>query len=56
MFFLFIQADKLAAGLFSLGLKKGDRIGMWGPNCKEWVITMYATARAGFILVGLVGC
>lgn len=46
------QADRLAAGLLSLGLKKGDRVGMLGPNSREWVITQYATARAGLILVG----
>lgn len=45
------QADQLAAGLLSLGLKKGDRVGMWGPNSQEWVVTQYGTARAGFILV-----
>ena len=49
MFFSLVscqQADRLAAALLSLGLKKGDRVGMWAPNCKEWVITQYATARA----------
>ena len=34
-----------------MGLKKGDRVGMWGPNMREWVITQFATAKAGLILV-----
>lgn len=45
------KSDKLAAGLISLGLKKGDRIGLWGPNIVEWVIAFFASARAGFITV-----
>ncbi|KAK7503793.1 hypothetical protein BaRGS_00004916 [Batillaria attramentaria] len=47
------EADRLAAGLLSLGLKKGDRVGMWAPNCREWVVTQYGTARAGLILVNV---
>ena len=46
-----LQSDRLAAGLTSLGVKKGDRVGIWAPNCIEWIIVQYATARAGFILV-----
>ena len=34
-----------------MGLKKGDRVGMWGPNMREWVITQFATAKAGLVLV-----
>ena len=34
-----------------MGLKKGDRVGMWGPNCMEWFLMQYATARAGLIMV-----
>uniref|UniRef100_A0A1Y1L9R0 Medium-chain acyl-CoA ligase ACSF2, mitochondrial n=2 Tax=Photinus pyralis TaxID=7054 RepID=A0A1Y1L9R0_PHOPY len=45
--------DQLAAGLLSLGLVKGDRIGLWAPNFIEWVVTFFATARAGFITVCL---
>ena len=41
----------MAAGLLSLGLKRGDRIGIWGPNSYEWLLTQWAAARAGFILV-----
>lgn len=47
------ESDTLAAGLLSLGLKKGDRVGIWGPNSYEWVLTQYATARAGLILVNI---
>ncbi|MBL4894902.1 MAG: AMP-binding protein, partial [Emcibacter sp.] len=42
-----------AAGLLSLGLKAGDRVGIWAPNCAEWVITQYATAKAGLIQVNI---
>ncbi|OWF52435.1 acyl-CoA synthetase family member 2, mitochondrial-like [Mizuhopecten yessoensis] len=47
------EVDKLAAGLVSLGLEKGDRVGIWGPNSYEWILTQYATARAGLILVNV---
>lgn len=47
------ESDTLAAGLLSLGLKKGDRVGIWGPNSYEWILTQYATARAGLILVNI---
>ncbi|HEX7289272.1 MAG TPA: AMP-binding protein [Candidatus Angelobacter sp.] len=45
------RVDELAAGLLSLGLEPGDRIGIWAPNCAEWVLTQFASARAGLILV-----
>ncbi|NXS91807.1 ACSF2 synthetase, partial [Jacana jacana] len=45
--------DRAAAGLLSLGLKKGDRLGMWGPNKYEWVLMQFATAQAGIILVSV---
>ena len=44
-------ADAFAAGLLALGLRPGDRVGLWAPNCAEWTITQFATARAGLILV-----
>ena len=44
-------ADRLAAGLVHLGLVPGDRIGIWSPNRYEWVVTQFATAKAGLILV-----
>ena len=48
----YVQVDNLAAGLLAMGLKRGDRVGIWGPNMREWVITQFATAKAGLILVG----
>jgi fatty-acyl-CoA synthase len=45
--------DALAAGLLTLGLEPGDRIGIWSPNNSEWVLTQFATAKAGFILVNI---
>lgn len=46
-------ADRLAAGLLHLGLAPGDRVGIWAPNCYEWVLTQFATAKAGLILVNI---
>lgn len=45
------QANRIAAGLLVRGFQKGDRIGIWAPNCAEWVVTQFATAKAGLILV-----
>ncbi|SFR42936.1 AMP-binding protein [Litoreibacter janthinus] len=45
------QVDRLAAGLLDLGLGKGDRVGIWSPNRVEWLLTQFATARIGAILV-----
>ncbi|CAG2247723.1 ACSF2 [Mytilus edulis] len=47
------ETDQLAAGLLELGIKRGDRVGIWGPNSIEWILTQYATARAGIILVNI---
>ncbi|XP_027045337.1 acyl-CoA synthetase family member 2, mitochondrial-like [Pocillopora damicornis] len=47
------EVNSLAAGLLAMGFKKGDRVGMWGPNMREWVITQFATAKAGLILVNI---
>ena len=47
------EVDRLAAGLIALGLKPGDRVGLWSPNRIEWVLTQYATAKAGLILVNI---
>lgn len=44
-------ADRLAAGFVRLGLAPGDRIGIWSPNRYEWVVTQFASAKAGLILV-----
>jgi|TARA_B110000977_G_scaffold26209_1_gene32540 fatty-acyl-CoA synthase len=45
--------DELASGLLALGLEKGDRVGIWSPNRLEWVLTQFATARIGVILVNI---
>ena len=47
------HVDDLAAGFIALGFAPGDRIGIWAPNCAEWVLTQFATARAGIILVNI---
>ncbi|WP_288193437.1 AMP-binding protein [uncultured Phyllobacterium sp.] len=47
------RVDAVAAGLIALGLKPGDRIGIWSPNNLEWVLTQFATAKAGLILVNI---
>ena len=47
------KVDLFAAGLLGLGLNPGDRIGIWSPNNSEWVVTQYATAKAGLILVNI---
>ena len=46
-------ADDLAASLVELGLKPGERIGIWSPNRYEWVVTQFASAKAGLILVNI---
>ncbi len=45
--------DELARGLIAAGLRRGDRVGMWSPNCAEWVLVQYATAKLGVILVNI---
>lgn len=45
--------DDFAVGLHALGLRKGDRIGIWSPNRWEWLVTQFATARIGLILVNI---
>ena len=45
------EIDVIARGLMSLGLEHGDRVGIWAPNCPEWTIVQYATAKIGAILV-----
>ena len=47
------RVDAIAAGLLALGLEPGDRVGIWSPNNAEWVLTQFATAKAGLILVNV---
>ncbi|MDF1721792.1 MAG: AMP-binding protein [Minwuia sp.] len=47
------QVERLAAGLLSLGLYRGDRVGIWSPNRPEWLVAQFATARLGLILVNI---
>ena len=47
------DVDALAIGLLRAGIKKGDRVGIWSPNCAEWTLTQYATAKIGAILVNI---
>jgi fatty-acyl-CoA synthase len=47
------RTDALAAGLIALGFEPGDRLGIWAPNTAEWVLTQFATAKAGIILVNI---
>ena len=47
------QVDEMAAGLLALGLQRGDRVGIWSPNRAEWLVTQFATARTGLILVNI---
>jgi fatty-acyl-CoA synthase len=47
------RVNKFAAGLLALGLEPGDRVGIWSPNNAEWIVTQFATAKAGFILVNI---
>ncbi len=47
------RVDAYAAGLIALGLDPGDRVGIWAPNCWEWVVVQFATAKAGLILVNI---
>ena len=44
---------ELARALLAAGVGKGDRVGIWAPNCAEWTLTQYATARIGAILVNI---
>ena len=47
------RSDAFASGLLDLGLELGDRVGIWSPNCAEWTIAQFATAKAGLILVNI---
>ncbi|MEP7090641.1 MAG: AMP-binding protein, partial [Nocardioidaceae bacterium] len=47
------DVDGLARGLMAAGIEKGDRVGIWAPNCAEWTMVQYATAKVGAIVVNL---
>ncbi len=47
------RVEQLACAFLASGLRPGDRVGIWSPNCAEWVLTQFATAQAGLILVNL---
>ncbi|MCH7393976.1 AMP-binding protein [Acinetobacter dispersus] len=47
------EVNAFACSLLKLGLKKGDRLAIWSPNCVEWTVTQFAAFKAGIILVNL---
>src|SRR4051794_7574136 len=47
------DVDRLARGLMAGGIEPGERVGIWAPNCPEWVLLQYATAEVGAILVNI---
>ena len=47
------QVTAVAKGLIALGVKNGDRVGIWSPNCYEWTLLQYATAKIGAIMVNI---
>ncbi len=47
------RTDELARALMALGVEKGDRVGIWAMNCAEWVLTQFATAKIGAIMVNI---
>ena len=47
------EIDLIARGLMSLGVQRGDRVGVWSPNCAEWTMVQYATAKIGAVLVNI---
>ena len=47
------QVVEVAKGLIALGVKRGERVGVWSPNCYQWTLLQYATAKIGVILVNI---
>jgi fatty-acyl-CoA synthase len=47
------DVDRVAHGLLAMGVDQGDRVGIWAPNCAEWVLVQYATAKIGAVLVNV---
>ena len=50
---LSVEADRVARGFWSLGIRRGDRVGLWSTNCAEWIILHMGCARAGAALVNV---
>jgi fatty-acyl-CoA synthase len=50
---LIAEVDACALGLDALGVAKGDRVGIWSPNCAEWVFVQYGTAKLGAVMVNI---
>jgi fatty-acyl-CoA synthase len=50
---LLAEVNRAARALLSLGVERGDRVGIWSPNAAEWVVTQYAAAKVGAILVNI---
>jgi len=48
-----VEVDAVAHGLLAAGIGKGDRVGIWAPNCPEWLLVQYAAAKIGAILVNV---
>ena len=44
------RVDRLARGLIASEMQPGDRMGIWSPNCAEWLLAQYASAKAGVVL------
>ncbi|MCS5516890.1 AMP-binding protein [Pseudomonas qingdaonensis] len=47
------EVERHARALLALGLQRGDRLGIWAPNCAQWCITQFASAKVGVILVNI---
>lgn len=47
------EIDVVARGLMAIGIGKGDRVGVWAPNCAQWTVSQYALAKVGAILVNI---
>ncbi len=47
------EVDRVARALLAAGLRKGERVGIWAPNCAQWTVVQYATAKVGVILVNI---
>ena len=47
------QVTAVAKGLIALGVKSGDRVGIWSPNCSEWTLLQFATAKIGVVMVNI---